>query len=410
MSLSHRSAVAIATAGALLATAAPAASAAARPTISAAPNPTTTGDPVVIFGTAPAGAKVVLWHRIARRPRFTVVQRTTADSAGRYEFTRADGVVTTNRNWYVVSGGRRSRTVHERVSAELSLSGPDGQVLVTGRPYTFSGTVSPAHAGDRVRLQRQDASSGGDHWNTIDSGRIGPNGGYSIVHRFTHPGDADLRVALAGDAFNIASASTDLSDTIDQKQNPNLSLSSSANPIAEGQTTDLSGTVAGVTAATPVTLYGHVRGRGFAPIATVNTDAGGNYVFAGQQPVFSTFYQVRGNGKHSAIVFEGVKDVVTASVSSTSVTAGDTVTFSGTVSPDKTGHAILLERRNANGNGWHVVKRATIGAGSAFSLDQRLVNPGDKTFRVRVPGGPENQAGVAGPFTISVAAAAQPLT
>jgi hypothetical protein len=88
---------------ALLALAAPAASAAARPTISAAPNPTTAGDPVVIFGTAPAGAKVVLWHRINPAPRFTRVQQTTADAAGRYELTRADGVVTTNRNWFVVA-------------------------------------------------------------------------------------------------------------------------------------------------------------------------------------------------------------------------------------------------------------------------------------------------------------------
>jgi plastocyanin len=410
MSVSHRSAVALAAAGALLAAAAPAASAAARPTITAAPNPTTTGDPVVIFGTAPAGAKVVLWHRIAGRPVFTVVQRTTADSAGRYEFTRADGVVTTNRNWFVMSKGRRSRTVHEKVSAEISLSGPDGQVLTTGTPYTFSGTISPVHAGDRVLLQRQSASANGDNWSTIDRGRIGPNGGFSVVHRFTHPGDADLRVAFSGDNFNIAGASGELSDTINQKQNPNVSLSSSANPIAEGATTDLSGAVAGVSAPVPVTLYGHVAGRGFAPVATVDTDASGNYAFPGRQPVFSTFYQVRGNGKHSAIAFLGVKDVVTAAPSSISVTAGDTVTFTGAVSPDKSGHVIVLERRNANGNGWHRVAKATIATGSTYTLSQKVVNPGDKVLRVRVPGGPENQAGVAGPFTISVAAAASPLT
>ena len=78
-----------------------------------------------------------------------------------------------------------------------------------------------------------------------------------------------------------------------------------------------------------MTLYGHVAGRGFAPVATVNSDASGNYVFAGQQPVFSTFYQVRANGKHSAIVFEGVKDVVTAtpSASSLATTARNGVCF-----------------------------------------------------------------------------------
>ena len=73
-----------------------------RPTITAAPNPTTSGDPMVIFGRAPAGAKVVLWHRINPAPRFTPIQRTTASPQGTYEFPRADGVVTTNRDWFVV--------------------------------------------------------------------------------------------------------------------------------------------------------------------------------------------------------------------------------------------------------------------------------------------------------------------
>jgi hypothetical protein len=395
---------------ALLALAAPAASAAARPTISAAPNPTTAGDPVVIFGTAPAGAKVVLWHRINPAPGFSPVQRTTADAAGRYEFTRADGVVVSNRNWFVVSQGRRSKTVHERVSAEVTINGPDGQSLVTGTPYTFSGTVSPPHVGERVLLQRQDANGNGDHWGTIDRARIGAGGNYSIVHRFTNPGDANLRVFFPADRRNIASASVELSDTISQKQNPALTINSSADPIAEGATTDISGQLAGATAPTPVTLFAHVRGRNWSPVATGSTDAAGNYLFAGQKPVSSTFYQVRGGGKKSAVLFEGVKDVVTATVDKTAVTAGDSVTFSGTVSPDKTGHGIVLERQDADGKGWHVVQRSTIGAGSAFSITRRLVEPGTKVFRVRVPGGPQNQAGVSQPFTITVAAAPAPLT
>jgi hypothetical protein len=397
-------------AGGLLAAAAPAAQAAARPTIAAAPNPTTSGDPVVIYGTAPAGAKVVLWHRINPAPRFTRVQRTTADAAGRYEFTRADGVVTTNRNWFVVSQGRRSRTVHARVSAQVTINGPDGQSLATGTPYTFSGTVSPPHTGQRVLLQRQDASGNGDRWSTIDRARIGAGGAYSIVHRFTAPGDANLRVLLPANRRNIVSTSVELSDTISQQQNPRLTLNSSADPIAEGQTTDLGGTLAGATAPTPVTLFARVRGTRWAPVATGQTDAAGAYVFAGQKPVSSTFYQVRGGGRTSATLFEGVKDVVTATVSSTSVTAGDSVTFSGSVSPDKTGHVIVLERQDADGKGWHVVRRTRVGAGSAFSIVQRVVNPGTKVFRVRVPGGPQNQAGVSQAFPIAVAAAAHPLT
>jgi hypothetical protein len=293
--------------------------------------------------------------------------------------------------------------VHERVSAEISLTGPDNQDLQTGTPYTFSGTVSPPHTGERVLLQR---SAGDDRWHTIDRARIGAGGAYTIVHRFAVPGDAGLRVAFPGDRRNSASASTELSDTVSQKQNPDLTLNSSADPISEGGSTDLSGTLAGVSAPTLVTLYSHVHQRNWAPVATTQTDASGNYTFAGQMPVFSTFYQVRGAGKASAVLYEGVHDVVTATASATTVNAGDSVTFSGSVAPDKTGHVIVLERRNANGNGWHVVERARIATGSTFSIVHRVAEPGTKTFRVRIPGGPQNLAGVSGPFTITVNPAA----
>jgi hypothetical protein len=383
---------------------------AASPTISSAPNPTTSGDPVVIYGSAQPGAKVVLWHRINPAPRFTPIQKTTADSAGRYEFTRADGVVTTNRNWYVVVNGHRSNTVHEKVSALVTVNGPADQNLTTGTPYTYSGTVSPAHTGQRVVLQRQSATGPADAWHTIDSAKIGPGGSYSIVHRYTSPGDANIRVAFRGDRRNIEGDSDVLSYAISQKQHPNLTIASSADPIAEGGTTDITGTLAGVTAPTRVTLLGHVAGRGFAPVATTTTDASGNYSFAGQQPVSSTYYQVRGNGRRSAILFEGVRDVVTATPSATSLTAGDRLTVSGAVSPDKSGHAIYLERQNPSGHGWHVVQKTTVAAGSTYTFTRRLTSAGTKVFRVLITGGPVNQAGASDPFTVNVAAAPAPLT
>ena len=357
------------TAGAILALALlPAAAMAAKPTITAAPNPITSGDPVVIYGTADPGATVVLWHRINPARVFTVVQRTTADSAGRYEFTRADGVVTTNRNWYVRATGRRSTTVHERVSALVSATGPTDINLVTGTAYTFSGTVSPNHAGQFVYLQRQGAAGNSENWHRIDRGRINADGSFTIQHRFRVPGDANIRVHLRADRRNIASDSDQFSYQISQRQNNVLMIASSVNPLAVGQTTVVSGHLAGVSVPTRVTLYGHVHDRGFSPVATTMTDASGDYAFAPQAPVANTYYQVRGLSKKSAVLFEGVKDVVTATANATSVTAGATVVFSGSVSPDKTGHSVLLERKNADGTGWHVVQRSVVGAGSTVSI------------------------------------------
>ncbi len=386
----------------------PAAASAAVPTIAASPNPTTAGDPVVIFGTATPGTRVRLWHRINPAARFTPLGSRVADAAGRYEFDRADGVVTTNRNWYVVDGGQRSATVNEKVSALVTVTGPTGSNLVTGARYTFSGSVSPSHKGARVLLQRQSASGDGQAWTTIDSGRVGASG-YAIVHRFRAAGDANLRVLLPADRRNLASGSDVLGYQVSEKQNAKLSLVSSADPLAVGGSATLSGQVTGATAPEPVTLYARVAGGRFAPVATATTDATGAYAFPPVAPIVSTYYQVRTSALHSAVLFEGVGDVITASASATTVVAGTTVTFTGTVAPDKSGHVILLQRQDPTGSGWHTVQTATVGAGSTISIARRLTVAGAKAFRLKVPGGPRNQAGVSQAFPITVTPNATPL-
>jgi hypothetical protein len=94
--------------------------------------------------------------------------------------------------------------------------------------------------------------------------------------------------------------------------------------------------------------------------------------------------------------------VLTAQVSATTVQAGQSVTFSGTVSPDHTGHAIYLERQNPHGPGFHVIQVAFVGAGSAYSIAHQLYDPGTKVLRIYIPGGPENQGAASQPFSIQV--------
>jgi hypothetical protein len=332
------------------------------------------------------------------------VQRTQTDAAGFYALSRADGVVTSNREWYVQSLGARSRTVRERVYSLVTLNGPaNGSNLLTGPAHavTFTGTVSPATVGDAVLLQRQNAATGGDDWNTIDRGRVAGGGTFSITHKFVNPGDANIRVLVRHTSRSLASPSNVLEYAIDQAQNPALTIAASADPLTYGQPVVMSGVLAGG-ASQPVTLLAHVRDQGFAPVAQSTTDASGNYVFPAQTPVFSTFYKVTGGGKSSAIVFVGVKDALTATVSATNVPAGQTLTFSGSVAPDKTGHVIYLQRQNATGGDFHTVQVATVGTGSVYSIVHRVFDPGTKVFRVMIPGGPDNQGAASQPFTITV--------
>jgi hypothetical protein len=388
-----------------------------------APRQIVAGEPIVIFGQLrcasqahAAGREVVLYHHLAGIGGFGIVQSVTTDANGFYSIAPADGVVETNRSFYVRSLGARSATKKLRVAAQVTLSGPAEGQLFTGFPnrVTFTGTVSPADAGARVILQRQNASTGND-WHRIDRGVVDASGSFTIVHRFIVPGDANIRVLVRSQRRNVPSASNVLAYSISQAQNPALTILASADPIAFGESVTISGKFASGPNQ-PVTLL--ARGRrqhGFGRIAQVVTNAAGEYSFPAQTPVNSTFYRVVSSpvcrhprGRHcvpspsSAVLYEGVKDVLTAQVSSTTVPAGQTVTFSGTIAPDHTGHVIYLERQNPHGSGFHVIQVSFVGIGSTYSIVHRLYDPGVKVLRVFIPGGPENQGAASSPFAITV--------
>lgn len=378
--------------------------------INVAPRQIVAAEPVVIFGrlrcadqAGAAGREVRLFHHlIGQRGGFSYVQSATTDAAGFYAIAPADGVVETNRSWYVRALSARSATKRIRVAAAVTLNGPTEGQLLTGYPnrVTFTGTVSPADAGARVILQRQNASTGSD-WRHIGSGFVTSSGAFTIVHTFVVPGDANVRVLVRSQRRNIPSSSNVLAYAISQAENPQLTIQASADPIAFGESVTIGGKLQGG-ANQPVTLL--ARGRhqhGFAHIEQATTNGAGEYSFPAQSPINNTFYRVISAGQASAVLYEGVKDVLSAQVSATTVAAGQAVTFTGTVSPDHSGHTIYLERQGTDGD-FHVIAVGQVGAGSVYSIGRSLYDPGTKVLRVFVPGGPENQGTASQPFAITV--------
>lgn len=399
--------------------------------IEVAPRQITAGDPVTIFGKltcrrhrGEAGTVVKLFHHLPDSFGYSYVQSTRTDAHGFYEFQRADGVVDSNRSWAVSARGTHSAGKRIRVAAQVTLSGPAaGTQLLTGRPnaVTFTGTVSPADVGARVILQRQNAATGGE-WRRIDRGVVMAGGAFSIVHRFLVPGDANIRVLVRSQGRNIPTASNELEYEVSQAQNTALTINASADPISFGQPVTIAGILEGGVNQ-PVELLARTRQQsGYAPIAMATTDANGNYTFPAQSPANSTFYEVsalsrcvtppnavrvctppaNGGPLTSAVLFEGVRDVLSATVSATSVQAGSTVTFTGTVAPSHPGHVIYLERANASNGGFHVVQVGVVNPDSTYSIAHRVYDAGTKVLRVYIPGGPENEGAASAPFTIVV--------
>jgi len=377
--------------------------------INVAPEQITAGDSVVAFGqlrcrdqNQAAGQTVSLLERATATPGFGVVQTSTTSAQGFYEFTVG---LEANSDFYVRSHGAASGRRTVKVGAQVTLSGPpEGTQIFTGRPsrVTFTGTVSPIDIGALVVLQRQNAVTGNE-WHRIDLGRVTAAGTFSITHTFVAPGDANIRVLVRSDGLSIPSASTPLEYEISQTQNPSLEISSSADPISYGQSVSISGVLAGATTPQTVTLETRtVHQQGFAPVAEVSTGAGGAYNFPAQSPLNSTLYRVKGAGQKSAVLYEGVKDVLTAEVSASTVKAGEALTFKGTVAPDHSGHIIYLERQNAAGTGFHVVQISYVLPGSTYSIVHQVYVPGTKIYRIDIPGGPDNGRAVSQLFTIQV--------
>jgi hypothetical protein len=380
-------------------------------TIAVTPNPIIAGDHVTIYGqlNGPGSGDqtIRLFHRVNPHGFFTPVGTTTTNSAGFYEFTRAEGVVLSNRSWFARGpSNSHSRTVHERVAAlvNLATSTTSG---ITNHPLTFTGHLTPSHAGQRVLLQEQKGST--DDWRTIKAGRIRLDSSFAISARFRVPNAYTVRALFPGDARNTRAASDPLAVTIQQAQVEDFTINSSDPIIKNGSSTAISGVLEQAGTGTPQPMIGvtlFVRGPDqahFRALQTGVTGSDGSYSFS-RQPAENQLYQVRETfapHRHTAVLFDGVQDVLAMAASSPSSTVGGRVTFMGSVTPSKAGHVVYLQRLGED-NDWHTVEVGFVRSNSTFQLGWTFGTTGEKTFRARITGDEENVGGASAPVSIAV--------
>ncbi|MGP0049317.1 MAG: hypothetical protein ACLPZR_10800 [Solirubrobacteraceae bacterium] len=383
-------------------------------TIHAVPPTIIAGDPVLIYGhlAGPGNADqtIRLYHRINPDPVFSLIGVTRTDSQGRYEFIRPDGLVESNRSWYVRGPlGARSIVVHERVAALVSLAvnSPTG---TTGQALVFSGHVTPDHRGDIVALQDQNDSGTGNAWHTLARTVVTSGSNFQFSHAWAVPGSYDVRALFHGDVRNLAAASDPVSVVIQQAEVPDFTITTSAPIVANQTPVTISGVLdeTGTAAPEPSTIVGlYERGPGastFHEVTTAETGADGGYQFANLVSSTNERYQVRTMSapkRHSAALFEGVQDVLTLQSSSPTSTVGAEVTFSGTVSPDKAGHVIYLQSLGADGD-WHTVAARFVNPSSAYQFSWTFGTSGSPEFRTRITGGPANVGNASAPVTVVV--------
>jgi hypothetical protein len=396
--------------------------------INVAPRFIQAGESTVVFGELtcptqpPADQTVTVYGQPVGGPPASALGTTTTDEHGNYAFTTP--ALQSNSQLYAIVYGVQSGHRGVKVSPKVTMTGPpDGSQLFTGggpfirshlrrqglsNKVVFSGSVSPSDQGATVALQRE-SSVGNEEWHRIGKlSTVGQGGTYSITHTFAVPGEANIRVVIRSHKLYAPAASESLSYEISQAQNPALTIESSADPISYGQPVTVSGKIESASATT-LTLLARTRlQHDFVPVATSTSGAGGAYSFPVQTPTQSTFYKVTGAGKSSSRLFEGVRYGVTASISASSVSAGQPVTFSGTVTPAHEGHPVYLQALSGSGVNYHTVEVATVAHDGTFAIAHTFYAPGARKLRVKIPGDPENQgaATLAVPLELTPAPAA----
>jgi hypothetical protein len=387
-------------------------------TIAAAPDPVVAGKAVVIYGRLVGGENsrrtVRLFHHlIDGRHGYRPVAATTTDSSGYYEFVRPQGVVYTNRDWFVRGpDGAHSATIEEKVIPLVSLEASTASTD-TNHAILFTGHVIPNHRFERVFLQQQIGSS--DDWRTLRSTTLGPGSRYFVAYRWRRPGMHDVRVLFRGDARNLPAASDPVTVTVQQAQVPGFTIGSSAPMVDAGGSVTISGRLDRPGTDTPepntvVQLWGRAADQPrFTVLADAVTAADGSYSFGQSALTTNTTYFVAtmplpGTARrHTARLYQGVRDMVTMQASSSSATTGQTVTFSGTVLPDKAGHVVYLQTLGGDGD-WHTVQLAVVGIDSTFQFTWSAGSPGLQSFRARITGDEDNVGAASDPVSITVSA------
>jgi hypothetical protein len=339
----------------------------------------------------------------------------TASTAADGSFQAPDLTVTANTIFIArAPGGKRAR-VAIKVAPLVTLSGPSGAQLATRsgagaagarhNRFTFTGTVSPVAADERVTLQREYPGTD-EQWHPIAFARVQEDGSFSISHGFRTPGAVSVRVVVHPKG-EIAGASEPLTYMVAQAQNPQLTITSSADPVASGQPVQITGVALGAPGQT-LKLLARTPGHPFAPVAEAITDEGGAYEFT-VSPLQSTTYRVSSTTTVSTPLFEGVKYDLTLTPPPSSVAAGTPLSFTGTLLPAQPGQIVFLERENTSGTGFRLLDSAIVEADGSFSITHSFTRQGNWTLRVRVPADTESLGSTSAPFVLTVSPPAAPV-
>jgi hypothetical protein len=181
-------------------------------TISAGPNPLVIGQSVVLLGRvrgATHAVSVTLWQKLPGDHAFSVVTQAQTTPKGSYVIRLPGGSVSTNRSWYVSSGGVNSPTLNEAVRGLVTISASSATPRTRHR-VTIRAAAAPSGQGERLVIQIRKHG----RWTRLKSVSLAGRLGVALRRRFKHRGTVRLRAVLAPNAYSLGGRSATMTLTV----------------------------------------------------------------------------------------------------------------------------------------------------------------------------------------------------
>jgi stage V sporulation protein SpoVS len=200
-------------------------------TIQASADPISSGQSVTITGVAAGAAnQAVMLLAFTRGHAFVAVAKDTTDGSGAYTFT----VSPPQSTFYRVISNTTASTILFEGAKYLLTAEVSPTTVHAGKQLTFSGTLAPAHVGQAVYLERENASGIG--FNIVDVGTVDAASAYSIVHTFNSVATCVMRIKVPTSSESQGSTSEPFTILVTPLPAPSRSEEPAGPTSPEGQT------------------------------------------------------------------------------------------------------------------------------------------------------------------------------
>jgi outer membrane protein assembly factor BamB len=295
-------------------------------------------------------------------------------------------------------------------NATLSISA--SSKTITSPPeykLTISGTLTPSQSGTVTIYESVNGSS----FTVFDTAAL-TSGSYSYIAFAQEPGTYQFYATWPGNSQYNPSQSSIVSVAVGVAglTTPTLTLQPSSSSITPGQSLMLSGTITPSTSGT-VTIYESINGSASTTLGTATLSSGSySYKFSPSAVGSYQFYATwPGNSQYnsatstttSVTVAQAALETATLSIkpSSSSITAGSSLTLSGTLSPSQSGTVTIYE--SINGSASTTLGTATLSSGSySYKFSPSAV--GSYQFYATWPGNSQYNSAQSSTTTVSVTA------